>query len=688
MPSKEVYFKESQILSKGTKMYQEISYGELESFSTQTQRVFKSNAITLDIETTGLDPLSSKVVMIQFKTDYSTVYILDCRPYYDASPLQQSEWREALKRLFAPITKVLGHNIKFDYKFLYQHFGISFKSLSCTMLQERLLRPESDRVDLASTARRYGIALSKGERKWFIDADEDPFKWQYPFPEDQLKYGARDVECLPEIYYEQRKLLTRKGLGYVANLENACIPAIAHMELNGCDVDQDRWREMLVEYQALHNELTPQLLEIMNEPYHQAKLKELRREEAERVERGEQVGLWALDVALEPPRTDIKLGSPKQVLMAFQEEGIEIPATKREILETLSGTYPVIDTFLKWRDTEKMLGTYGETFLQKIGTDGRMHPDYMQIGTATGRMSCNNPNWQQVPSKGLTKESIQPRSCIVAAHGHKLLTCDLPNIELRIVANLSQDVAMLDAFDKGQDLHSVTAKYVFDLPGDWTSEQVEEYYPEGSSKDARSIAKTVNFGLVYGMSAWTLSKRLGCSEESAQNILESYFELYSGVSKWLADASAFAHQNQFSCSITGRRRYYDFEYVPSRLSVDMEKSAYEMWYGEQKRHNKAQERRAKNHPVQGTSADIIKHALVAWHRDHFHDSKIIACIHDEMVVEVREEDAPRLARELSTCMVDACRHYLKRVRTPDHLEVALDDYWRKPRKKENTTPIE
>ncbi|GHO55487.1 DNA polymerase [Ktedonobacter robiniae] len=353
----------------------------------------------------------------------------------------------------------------------------------------------------------------------------------------------------------------------------------------------------------------------------------------------------------------INLGSVPQMLDAFKELKIPLQSTSADALADLpEGMYPEVDLLKGWRAAQMFPVKFGDNLLAKIHPlTKRIYPSAHQIGADTGRSSFFDPPWQQIPSKTIDGKRL--RACVTAMPGNVLLTSDYPNIELRILADLSGDKTMLKFFADGVDLHSATARMMFGLPD---SVDVKEACVPGTGVSYRQVAKTINFGLVYGMSAAKLGRTLKITKEKAQELMDKYFQLYPGVVTWLRRQRALGTSQLFSTTVAGRKRF--FGPLPDRHSPDYNKIRSMI------------ERRACNSPIQGSSADITKLALALAYERLPEDADIVAVVHDEIVVECPERMKNQCAAILAQAMKESCLKYLKRVYIPD-FEVAISSHW-------------
>jgi len=665
---------------------------KLSRYYTRTKGV-----IYLDTETTGVNYRQDRMVLLQMKLNDTKTILIDLRS------LPGKFLRETLAPFFVNHLFV-GHNIKFDYSFLARR-GLVMSQVWDTQVGEQVrwglglsdARIQGKPMTLAELTKRYhdGLVMSKEERNWFIDLDQRPEEWAAGIPEEQLAYSALDVEVLPRIYAEQTAQLEALGLTTVAALEMRALPAIASMELAGIHIDTEGWAEFIrtktIQTRQLENvllqQIGPTILARRWEAYDaQQELYEgYKAEEAAEViqlglskPQGTSWGIWKHAGLAEwrkqheyvgRPRIVTELvnvNSPVAVLDALQAMGVPTISTSSIILEELRGEYAVVDALLDYRKCVKFIQSFGQSLLDRVEDDQRIHPTYVQIGASTGRMSCTNPNWQQVPSKG---DGQKLRELVQAAEGNQLITADFSNIELRILADLSKDATMLRLFAEGKDLHAATACMMYNLPENTDIAQLKDKSRgpiEGWAY--RDVAKTINFGLVYGMSAMKLSRTLRTTKEEATSLMQKYFTIYSGVKTWLDTVGQTGLRTMVSKTMAGRKRFYSMPSQP----VPPQNGTQEEWdaYREQQRDYRILasriERQAKNTPIQGTSADITKLALALWHEDTAKSStaRLVACVHDEIVVECKSEDTLWHQQILEECMFNAATHYLKRVVVP------------------------
>lgn len=567
--------------------------------------------VGLDTEGSKLDPLTTKLLLLQIATKDKS-YVFDC------SKVDISQLKTVLEAQ-RPL-KII-QNAKFDYSVLKVQAGLTLGNLFDTMLAERIITCGISReMSLKTLAEKYlGMKIDKTIREDFYQPGSPVLKGV--FTQKQLEYAARDAWILIKIFEKQYKQLTEENLINTAKLEFAVVPAVAEMELKGSLIDTKKWRSHIANLGKKRDLIKK---EIQGDIRHLSTYA--------------QVDLFGNE------SDTVNLDSPLQLLQVFKKLGEEMPNTAEATLKKT--THPLAKKILEYRAYEKMITSFGETILEKINpVDGRLHPDFLQLGADTGRFACNNPNLQQIPSDSGF------RSCFIASKGYKLITADYSQIELRIMAEVSEDPAFLKAFTQDLDLHSLTASQMFRIP------------LTKVGKDKRFQAKSINFGLMYGRGAVSLSAQIGLSVEESRKLLDVYFSNYKKVKRWLDNVGRMAVRDGGVRTLGGRRRMFT---IPERSSPDYERLISSV------------ERQGKNMPIQGTSADITKYALAYIYRelkDKNLDASLIHTVHDEIVVEARDDIADNVAKLMEKQMIKAGEKLLKKV--PVKVDVHISDCWEK-----------
>jgi DNA polymerase I-like protein with 3'-5' exonuclease and polymerase domains len=500
------------------------------------------------------------------------------------------------------------HNAKFDVKMLLHHFDVEVRGLFDTYLTSQL-------IGAGRTEGGHGLAaVSDRHLGELVDKSMQLSDWSGPLSDGQYEYAAKDAALMLPLYARLSARLYELSLQEVARLEFDCVLPMAAMELAGMALDAECWRHLVVNLERAHELLSD----------------ELKRELA--------AGVPQLTLFGEPP--NINLDSPTQVMEALERMGIKVEGTRSWQLQPLSKEHPAIEKLLEYRSVQKLLSSYGAAVLDHMNpVTGRIHADFRQMGATGGRMSCSDPNLQQVPN------TPEYRACFRAPAGRKLVIADYSQIELRILADWSQDTALVKALMSGEDLHRVTASQMLGIA-------LEEV-----SKEQRAAAKQLNYGIMYGLGAQGLGARIGCSLEEAEVLLRKYFDAYSGVASFLRDAAERAVTDRETRTRSGRLIYFSFD-ANDRAQVA------------------GAQRLGKNAPIQGSSADITKRSLALLYEALKPiDAKIVNCIHDEIVIEAAEEQAEEVAAILEREMIEAAREFIRSV--PVTVDVAIADAWLK-----------
>lgn len=559
--------------------------------------------IAVDVEGTHLDPYRNKLILAQIATE-NEAFILDAQKV-DLTLLKNLfENKKPLKLL---------QNGKFDYEIFKISAGIEIINIYDTMLAERILTAGDKRdASLEALARKYlDISLDKSIRETFG-------KTPSATP-DQLKYAALDVLVLFPIFQAQYPKLEKENLIRTAKLEFTAIPVVAEMELRGVRIDTKKWRENIAEMVRKRDEMAKKI-QMEFRPFY----------------KNSQFDLFGNQVEA------VNLNSPAQVIEAFKKMGVDLPSTGEAILK--AANHPVAKLLLEYRTYEKLITAFGENLLSKINPKtGRLHPDFIQIGADTGRFACSSPNLQQIPTDSMF------RSCFIPAESYKFVVADYSQIELRVMAELSEDPEFMKAYKEDKDLHTVTASQMYGVPIDKVDKRM------------RRAAKDINFGLMYGRGAASLASQLEVSVDEAKRLLNSYFQTYKKVKNWIDKVGRMAIQQGYSETLGGRKRWYrrpdpsDPNY--NRLIANTE-------------------RQGKNTPIQGTSADMTKYALCFIFeriKKEKLDAYLILTVHDEILVEARTDQAEILKKLMIEEMVRAGNLLLKRV--PVKVDAVVSNVW-------------
>jgi len=560
-----------------------------EDLARRLDDYLKAKILALDIETTGLDPLTDQIRLVQIAAQGLPVLIVDlfkCR-----------HGLSALTPLLASGSIKVTHNAKFELKFLLQNEVELKGQIFDSMLADKLLH-----AGIGGHSSTLGH-LTERYLKQPLDKEMQTSDWSGDLTQQQLMYAARDAEVLLPLRQKLIPSLESKSLVEAAKLEFDCVPAVAQMELAGFKVDENQWRSNCQRAD--------------------------RQVEVYRTKVRQHFPDWATQQGQE-----LNPNSTQQLQLALASQGIKLNSTRKEVLEGHS-YQPVVADLLAYKEWRSQQSKYGHKILQAVHpTTGRIHADYRQLGTETGRFSCSQPPLQQIPKQP------QVRQCFIAAQGQRLVIADYSQIELRVAAQLSQDQRMIEAYQKGEDLHCLTASLL-------TKTLIEEVTDE-----QRQSAKAVNFGLLFAMGA---------------KGLRNYARNTYGVEMSLPQAQAF--KAKFFASYSGFDSYV--RQLKSRKLKQLRTQS-----GRVRKYKKgyASLTHALNTPIQGTAADIIKRALADLPAQlDATKAQIVACIHDEIILEVALSQAEATRQILEQVMIEAGQRYLPDL--PVVVESVIADSW-------------
>lgn len=561
------------------------------------ERLKKAPLFAFDTETDSLDNISANLVGLSFATEPGVAcYIPVAHDYLDA-PDQIS--RERALELLKPLLEdekalKVGQNLKYD-RGIMQNYGIELRGIAFdTMLESYTLDSVAGRHDMDSLADRW-----LKHKTISFEEIAGKGKKQLTFNQIDLetagRYAAEDADVTLQLHLKMWPKLekTEGPLNIFKNVEMPLVPVISRIERNGVKIDP-----AILHAHSL--ELTKRLAELE---------------------------LKAHEIAGE----EFNLSSTKQLqTILFEKQGIKplkktpggAPSTSEEVLEELALDYPLPKVILEYRGLAKLKSTYTDKLPLMISPKtGRVHTSYHQAVTATGRLSSTDPNLQNIPVRN--EEGRRIRQAFIAPEDYVILSADYSQIELRIMAHLSRDKGLLTAFAEGKDIHRATAAEVFGLP------------LESVTGEQRRSAKAINFGLIYGMSAFGLSRQLNIPRKESQKYMDLYFERYPGVLEYMERTRAQAKDKGYVETLDGRRLY-----LPDISSSNGARRA-------------GAERAAINAPMQGTAADIIKRAMIAvdaWLLADKPRVKMIMQVHDELVFEVHQDDVEAVSRKIHELM--------------------------------------
>lgn len=553
-------------------------------------------AVGLDSETTGLDPRVDRLRLVQIGLP-DRAYVVDTWQVGDLSPLA---------RLLAdPAVRKVGQNLKFDLGFWRQRGMVEAAALYDTMLASQLLSCGEDGAthNLAALARRH-LALA-------LDKREQRSDWSQPdLSESQVAYAALDASLLVPLATALERRVSAEGMTRAAAIEMEVLPAVAALEAGGMPVDATRLGRLLAETARARDSAAARARALLP-------------------------GAPEAQMRLAPAPEPIALSSPAEVARALRAIGLDVPDAREESLAR-HGDRPEVAAYLEWRHLDKRFAFLdGLARFVVPGPGGsRVYPGYWQIGAATGRMSCSSPNLQQVP------RDPGVRALFAAPAGRALVIADYSQIELRIVAALSGDARMRDAFARGDDLHRLTASLLAGKPADTVTAA------------ERQAAKAANFGLVYSMGARGLADYarqgygVAMSLEEAQRQRERFFQAYPGVAGWHERARRDGEAAGQTRTVAGRVRRFG---------------------------GRARAGDFYNAPVQGTGADIFKAGLArVWRALRGVDAELGAAVHDEVVIECAASAAAEVAQVVARELRAAAEALVPGVPFPAEAHVGRD----------------
>lgn len=586
-------------------------------FNKWLEKLSQAELIAFDTETTSLNYMDAAIVGVSFAITAGEAIYIPLAHDYENAP-QQLDRTDVLKKLKPllenPAIRKIGQNIKYDLEVLANHHiqlqGIAYD----TMLESYILNSTSNKHDMNSLALKhlnwqtihFEDITGKGAKQ--ITFNKVPV-------EQAATYAAEDADVTLQLHQNLwPKLMKDAGLAHVfTEIEMPLVPVLARIERNGVLIDPEKLK-------AQTNELEKRLIELEKQT-----------------------------VTLSG--TSFNLNSPKQLqdilfntlkLPVLQKTPTGQPSTADAVLQELALDYELPQLIIEYRSLSKLISTYTKRLPEQINHHtGRIHTSYNQTGAATGRLSSSDPNLQNIPVR--TEEGRRIRQAFIAPPGYKIISADYSQIELRIMAHISDDPALLNAFKHNLDVHQATAAEILDIP----LEQV--------TREQRRSAKAINFGLIYGMSAFGLARQLGIDRQAAQTYIDRYFARYPLIKAYMENTRASAHAHSYVETLWGRRLY-----LPDINSSQIMRQ-------------KAAERTAINAPLQGTAADIIKRAMIQidqWLQESGVNAKMIMQVHDELVFEVAETEVTSVLDTIRQQMMNAAH-----LKIPLLVSIGVGDNW-------------
>lgn len=588
-----------------------------EHLATWLEKLRHSEIFAFDTETTSLNYMEARIVGVSFAIEPGKAAYVPLNHFYLGAPLQLNREHvlAQLKPILAdPKIKKIGHHIKYDLEVLANH-GVQLQGIAYdTLLEAYILDSASQANDMDTLALKYlnwktisfTDVAGKGAKQLTFD--------QVPIEQAAI-YAAEDADVTLQLHHTLWPRLTQetKLQQVFSDIEMPLVPVIARMERTGVLIDA-----LMLAKQS--KELEQRTREIEETIFQQAD------------------GRFNLN----SPKQLQEILYTKLKLPILQKTPTGQPSTAENVLQELAETYPLPHLIMEFRTLSKLITTYTKRLPEQINpATGRIHTSYHQSGTATGRLSSSDPNLQNIPVR--THEGRRIRQAFIAPKGYKLMSADYSQIELRIMAHISNDPTLLTAFANNLDIHRATAAEVLGIP------------LEKVTSEERRAAKAINFGLIYGMSAFGLAKQLNVERQAAQDYIDLYFSRYPLVKIYMENTRAQAHAQGYVETLWGRRLY-----LPDIHSSQIMRQ-------------KAAERTAINAPLQGSAADIIKRSMIAL--DHHLQqtqlpARVIMQVHDELVLEVAEHAVEQATEAVRTHMMNAAQ-----LKVPLLVDIGVGDNW-------------
>ncbi|MDD5372617.1 MAG: DNA polymerase I [Sulfurimonas sp.] len=569
----------------------------------------RDTIVAFDTETTGLDYERDSLVGFSFCFNDTEAYYVPIAHFYLGveEQISESEAKNAIRKIFNSL--VVGHNIKFDLHFVTRFLeddGLDI--FADSMILAWLINPESalslDKLSeklLNHTMLHYKDTVKKGDTFASVEL------------EDACKYAAEDAYITRRLYFLFLEMLELQGAAHLikeaADVEFPFIKTLLKMEKTGIEVDGSFLEHFLVEAKESLNDLTKKIYELAGCEFN--------------INSTQQLGVVLFE--------NLGLSSGKKTKTGY--------STDEKVLSSLRNEHEIVPYLLEYREVYKLFSTYIEPLLKlsRENRHGRVHTSFVQTGTATGRLSSKNPNLQNIPTR--TKLGTRIREAFIAPKGKKLIGIDYSQIELRLLAHFTQDRVLVDAFKQDKDIHMQTAIALFG---------------EEEAQAKRNIAKTVNFGLLYGMGQKKLSETLSISTKEAKEIIDKYFNSFPTVRAYFRSIVDFSKEAGYVETLLKRRRYFDYE-----NASPMFKAAYE--------------RESVNSVFQGSASDLIKLSMNKIHKvieDEKLNAKMLLQIHDELIFEADEDEAEALGERFKEIMQS-----IMKLNIPLKVSLNIGDNW-------------
>ncbi|MDR6845488.1 DNA polymerase I [Flavobacterium granuli] len=577
------------------------------------QNLMNQTSVCFDTETTGIDALNAELVGMSFSFEKGKAFYIPFPENRDEAQILVDKFKPFFEN--ENIEKI-GQNVKYDLKIL-SNYGVQIKGkLFDTMIAHYLINPDM-RHNMDVLSETY-LKYSPKSIEDLIGKKGKGQKTMREVPlEDIKEYAAEDADVTYQLKQNFSPILDKAETKKLFDeIEIPLIPVLAAMELEGINLDVPFLKSMSVEMASQSNALEQKIYETAGEKFNLASPKQLG------------------DILFDK----LKIGGAKQKKTKTGQY-----ATGEEVLSYLANDNEIVRDILEWRQMVKLQSTYIDALPNQVDIKtGRVHTDYMQTVAATGRLSSNNPNLQNIPIRTERGRLIR-KAFIARDENYTLVSADYSQIELRIIAALSGEENMIKAFQNNEDIHRSTAAKVFNVP-------LEEV-----TKEQRSNAKTVNFGIIYGVSAFGLSNQTSLSRKESAELIDAYYATYPKLKSYMSNQVDFARENGYVQTVLGRRRY-----LKDINSANMMVKS-------------GAERNAVNAPIQGSAADIIKIAMINIHKKLVSEnwkSKMLLQVHDELVFDVHNSELEKIQPMIKHEMENAFK-----MDVPLDVEIGLGKNW-------------
>ncbi len=570
-----------------------------------------AKVLSFDTETDSPDPVSAKIVGVTFSVQAGSGYYI---PVNVGGGLDQQEVMDAIRPLFEnKETTLVAHNFKFDYLIL-QRCGVQVKGKPFDTMIAAYLIDANQKVKMDELAKKL-LNYAPVPIEELIGKGKKQISMADLSPEEVYLYAAEDADITFRLYEILHKQLEKDGLVEVADtVEFPLMKVLAEIEYQGVRLDTDMLNGFSKDLETDLKELEGKIYEKAGEEFN--------------INSPQQLGTILFE----------KLGFP-----AGKKTKTGRYSTNESVLTKLAVKYEIPSLILEYRQLAKLKSTYVDALPSLINEDtGRIHTDFNQSVAATGRLSSSNPNLQNIPIR--TKRGREIRKAFIAEDGYKIMSADYSQVELRVIAHIAKDEAMIEAFKNGEDIHARTAKEIFHL------ESLEEV-----TADHRRKAKEVNFGIPYGLSAFGLAQNLGIENNEGKDMIDEYFNRFPNILNYINDTKQFAKDNGYVQTLMGRRRY-----VPDINSGNWNVRGFA-------------ERVAINMPIQGTAADVIKLAMIKihdWLSSEDLKSRMLLQVHDELIFEIHESELETVPPKIIEMMEQAVE-----MAVPLKVEAGIGENW-------------